>query len=231
MRTDRVFQITLLVSVLVHGVILLQNPDFYHPFRKESKPPERKEENIEVSYLKPVRKIKVPAPEKAPRLEPLRKLPDKITVKETALPPINREEIFKEAKEAAAQKNLYAKPAFMKPEMIAVKTKITLSSSEADNNKSPTYVAHSQLVRERIKQALYHNYGRMEVGQVYLSFVLSRNGQLKEYHLVDDKSTAAPYLKEIALESVKDAVPFPAFPKELDYDELSFNVVISFEVE
>jgi len=32
------------------------------------------------------------------------------------------------------------------------------------------------------------------------------------------------------LRSIKDANPFPPFPKDLNYPELTFNVVISFEV-
>jgi len=43
--------------------------------------------------------------------------------------------------------------------------------------------------------------------------------------VVEGKSAASPYLKEIALKSVRDASPFPNFPKELDYEKLSFNVV------
>ena len=39
-----------------------------------------------------------------------------------------------------------------------------------------------------------------------------------------------PYLRDIALRSIK-ASSFPNFPKELDYLQLTFNVVISFEIE
>jgi outer membrane biosynthesis protein TonB len=48
---------------------------------------------------------------------------------------------------------------------------------------------------------------------------------------VEEKSSADVYLTEIALKSVNDASPFPKFPTELDYFQLSFNVIISFEIE
>jgi len=35
----------------------------------------------------------------------------------------------------------------------------------------------------------------------------------------------------VAEKSIFDASPFPAFPKDLDYPELSFNVIISFQIE
>jgi TonB family protein len=66
---------------------------------------------------------------------------------------------------------------------------------------------------------------------VYLSFIISTEGYLREVRLVEEKSSFSPYLREIALRSIKEASPFPDFPKELDYPQLTFNVVISFEIE
>jgi len=66
---------------------------------------------------------------------------------------------------------------------------------------------------------------------VYLSFVISRDGSLEEARMVQERSSPNTYLQDTALKSIKEASPFPAFPKELEYPRLSFNVVISFEVE
>ena len=64
-----------------------------------------------------------------------------------------------------------------------------------------------------------------------VSFVILKNGQLQELRLVEEKSVLSPYLRETALRSIRDASGFPAFPKELDYPQLSFNLAITFEVE
>jgi TonB family protein len=86
-------------------------------------------------------------------------------------------------------------------------------------------------VREKIRRAAYQNYTRIETGEVYVSFIISNDGYLKEIKLIPEKSSPIPYLRETALKSIKEASPFPNFPKDLDYPQLSFNVVISFEIE
>ena len=100
-----------------------------------------------------------------------------------------------------------------------------------DKINSPSYVQYYQIVREKIRRSAYYNYSRTEIGEVYISFIISSDGVLKETRLVEEKSCSSQYLRDIALRSIKDASPFPNFPKELDYPNLSFNVVISFEIE
>ena len=237
MFTDRLFRNALVISLAIHVVILLQGSrlNFLLPSRKE------KTRNIEVHYVKTAKEMqkiltKKPAEGGSGRgLEPFLKLPERVALKPAQLPPqVNKEEIFKNNKDWAPQKNISlnpVNPVFVKPEIAAVKTKITLALSEVDKSSSPSYVAHSQIVREKIKRSLYQNYSRIETGQVYLSFVLSRDGYLRQVKLVEGKSSPNPYLREIAMRSIQDAAPFPNFPKELDYDQLSFNVVISFEMQ
>ncbi|MDD5595299.1 MAG: energy transducer TonB [Candidatus Omnitrophica bacterium] len=188
---------------------------------------------MEVHYIKPLKQYKRgPAQRTMENIDPLLKLPTKITARETSFTPsVNKEDIFRPAKETNIPKISFTKPAFIKPEFITVKTKITLSPNETEKSDSPAYISHSQIVREKIKRCLYQNYNRMETGQVFLSFVLSKDGFLRNVRLVDEKSSPSGYLRTIALQSIKDAAPFPDFPKELDYDQLSFNVVISFEIE
>jgi len=89
---------------------------------------------------------------------------------------------------------------------------------------------HSQIVREKIKRALYHSYSGTDTGEVNVVFVVFNDGRLKEARVVEEKSSSNAYLKEISLRSLREASPFPPFPKQLDYPQLSFNVVISFEI-
>ena len=230
MDSNKIFQIALVISLVVHGAIFLRSPNF----GLKQKALQKQEEQIEVQYLKPFKKIDLPDQSLAKRNERLLKLPENVSLKKNQLPPslTKKDKIFESSKADLSIKDAFTKPSFIKPEVIAVKTKITLSPQQAlDKNQSPSYLAHSQIVREKIKRALYQNYNRMEEGQVFITFVLTRQGRLKNVRLIDKKSSSNSYLRKIALESVKDASPFPGFPEELDYKQLSFNVVISFEIE
>ena len=91
--------------------------------------------------------------------------------------------------------------------------------------------ARAQIVREKIRRSAYQNYTHNETGEVYISFIISNDGYVKDVHLIEARTSASDYLKGIASRSVRDASPFPNFPKELDYPQLSFNIIISFEIE
>ena len=231
MFSDKTFTITLVLSAITHGIILFQNPNL----NLNIFPKDKKEPVLEVSYVKspqgtqkPIESPKTTLPKK----EPFLKLSSKITAIKIAPPPfIDREDIFKRSRESISQKYLFTKPAFAKPDIIAVKKKITLPPIDLDKIDNPSYISYYQIVREKIRRAAYQNYTRAEVGEAYLSFLISSDGSLKAVQLIEEKSSPSTYLKEIALRSVKEASPFPNFPKELDYSQLSFNVVISFEIE
>ncbi len=123
------------------------------------------------------------------------------------------------------------KPIIGKPEFSPVKKKITIPSMGLSHINTPSYINYYQIVREKIKRAAYQNYNGTQTGEVDVSFVVSSNGQVRQVRLIESRSTNIRTLKEITLKSVYNASPFPEFPKELDYPQLSFNVIISFEVE
>ena len=125
----------------------------------------------------------------------------------------------------------FAKPTFTSPDFMAIKKKITLPAIEMAKIDNPSYISYYQIVREKIRRSAYQNYTHSQTGEVYISFIISNDGLIKGVRLVEEKSTANDYLKRIALRSVNDASPFPNFPKELDYPQLSFNIIISFEIE
>ncbi|MFH0913159.1 MAG: TonB family protein [Candidatus Omnitrophota bacterium] len=228
MLSEKTFQIAFLLSLIAHGVILFKNPGLNLNVFSRNK----QEQNLEVSYLKPPDAIKEILKITRQKEEPLLKLPQKVILLKTAPPPfIDKDVIFKKEARSVSGKHAFTKPAFIKPDIIAIKKKITLPPIGIDKVDNPSYISYYQIVREKIRRAAYQNYSRTEVGEVYLSFVISQDGSLKEMRLAQEKSSSSPYLKEIALQSVKEASPFPNFPKELDYPQLSFNVVISFEVE
>jgi len=66
-------------------------------------------------------------------------------------------------------------------------------------------------------------------GRVYLTFVLSSGGMLKQLQIIDSKTSANEYLRNVALKSIKESSPFPPFPIGFDYPEFTFNLLISFQ--
>ena len=111
-----------------------------------------------------------------------------------------------------------------------VDRRITVSELKSEKINNPVYLTYYQIVRNRIKEKAYLNYSRTQSGEVFLTFVLTNDGVLKQVKLIEEKTSADEYLKTIGLKSIQESTPFPSFPKDLKYPELSFNVVISFEV-
>lgn len=221
MFSDRIFQITLIVSLLAHAAIMIGIPGI------NIRSPEKQEKKVELRYI--------------PKTELASKPAQKTALKPAALPKahsllLEKQELIAKArieKAAPPAPNLvFTKPALPKPEIIGIKKKISLPPIDAEKINNPAYVNYYQILREKIRRAAYQNYNQPQTGEVYLSFTILSNGILESIKIVDEKSSAQPYLKDMALRSVKDAMPMPAFPKELaEYPRLSFNVLISVEIE
>jgi outer membrane biosynthesis protein TonB len=112
----------------------------------------------------------------------------------------------------------------------AMKKTVSIPLLESEKINNPSYQSYYALVRARIKQRAYFNYAEYYAGEVYLTFILNSDGSLKDLKIIEEKSSGGPYLRTIGLKSIKEATPFPQFPKALKYPELTFNVVISFQV-
>ncbi|MFA5311190.1 MAG: TonB family protein [Candidatus Omnitrophota bacterium] len=210
----RLLPAALLISFSLHTVII--SGSYLIPFIK---PPEA-EKQIKVTYVK----IKETPKE-------LLKSKNIASEKRTPPPFIEPQEIRKESSLNKPRDLKLAKPQLIKPDSIPVNKKISLPDVDMGRIDNPSYISYYQIVREKIRRAAFRNYSRSETGEVYLTFIISSDGLLKDARLVEAKSSRSPYLRSIALSSVKTASPFPNFPKELDYQELSFNVIISFEIE
>jgi len=228
MRTNKIFWFAVIASLVVHIFILAQN------FNLSGLTLLEKPKFIEVKYQKsgkPVPGRPAPRPQGL-RDDPFLNLNAKITAN-TQIPAPGRErsKIFSPSKNVPLKEPFFAKPSLMKPDIMAMKKKISLPPLDLDKINNPSYISYYQIVREKIRRAAYQNYTHTETGEVYLTFVITSQGNVKGVRLVDEKSRGADYLRQIALRSVQDASPFPDFPKELDYSNLTFNVVISFEIE
>ena len=98
--------------------------------------------------------------------------------------------------------------------------------------KSDEYVSYYQVIRERMMQKLKNLYRyHYRKGDVHLLFNLRSDGSLTRFDIDRAKSTKDKTLVNIVTTSLKQASPFPHFPKGLDIPDVSFNVVISFKEE
>ena len=110
-----------------------------------------------------------------------------------------------------------------------VKRRVTVPPLKSENMASPMYLNYYQVVRSKIERYAQEKYNKFDVGEVYLTFIISADGRLRDLKLIEDRTSASSYIKKISVQSIQEADPFPPFPQDLKYPELSFNVVIYFE--
>lgn len=115
---------------------------------------------------------------------------------------------------------------------IGEKRQIKIPMLDSDKMMGSRYMTYHEQVRDKIRNRAYFyvNDPDFESGEVYLTFVLASDGELKQVKIIHEKTQANSYLKRVGLLSIKESSPFPPFSKDLDYPELTFNVVISFEM-
>jgi len=232
MASNHLIQITFGISLLAHGAIFIQSPSLINSLAIVSK-----EQKMEVRYIKESLEVKqlpknqsnLNIQKASSREDPFLKLNSKIVAGRKIPPPYIQ--VSKRPKVLPDNFLEIPKPDFSSSDLSIIKKKITLPPIEMAKINNPSYISYYQVVREKIRRSAYQNYTQNETGEVYVSFIISNDGYIRGVRLVDERTTANDYLKNIALGSVKDASPFPNFPKELDYPQLSFNIIISFEIE
>lgn len=119
--------------------------------------------------------------------------------------------------------------------MLDVGRKITLLPMGTTKITNPKYITYNDDMRAVISHNIkkrayaYVNHRDFEAGKVYLTFVLSSSGVLKQLQIIDSKTSANEYLRNVALKSIKESNPFPPFPLGFNYPEFTFNLLISFQ--
>ena len=220
--SDRFFSIALVISLGIHSVIFLRVP-FLDLVRKNNELI-----RVKVAYLK----NPPPLPDQRPKRDLIERKKDNSRLIDTAS--ISRNEFFDREKRALNPKipQYLPKPAPLSEPMPVFRKKISVPPVEEGNRiNRPSYNSYYELIREKIRHSAYQNYSSTETGEVYIAFVVLADGSLKEAKYIEDKSTPSFYLKDISLRSIRAAAPFPSFPPDLDYPQLSFNVLISFQLE
>ena len=225
MFSNRVFLTAILISAAVHGVILFQ-PSNLILFSRG-----KQDKDVEISYLKAPQEKDTKSFTVKNQLLP--RASAKQRTQSSAPPPyVDKVAMFRQDRDAAGlPRPSFSKPALVSPDIIAVKKRIVIPPIDIKKINNPIYVSYYQTVREKIRHCAYNNFIQAEEGEVYLTFTASSDGNIRDIHLVEEKSSSNPYLRKVGFASIKDASPFPSFPKELDYPQLTFNVIISFEIE
>jgi outer membrane biosynthesis protein TonB len=224
---DKTFLIFIGASVVLHGALIIGLPSLAS---SKTKVPFQK---IEVTYTPAIKEEKIKL-EKIAKQTTHKKKIDFLDIPDKS-PPKFPDYLAK----LEPQKEFIKKPiTYDKKPIIAQAKKVRLPEIKPDSTfdkanlpKNPTYLRYYQAIREKIRRYAYYNYNRAYTGEIYLCFVVASSGSLKALKIIEEKSAPNDYLKEIAVKSIKDAAPYPNIPKELDFPELSFNVIIDFELD
>jgi len=226
---DRTFKTTLLFSAVLHVFLLFNWPFYRHIFTDWKKPGD-----IEITYLKTEvlrEKPEPPAKRSAPQPEVSKpaRLVEEAKPEEKAKPADAKKEIPK-AKPAAPEETA---PARKEPdrakvvikEPVVPRIQATASVDMQGLRLMPT--SYSQTVRNRIIGRLDTMKSGVE-GEVYVRFIVTSDGGLKDIRIVDDKSSSNGFLRSAAFAAVRDAAPFAEFPPGVDLPEIAFTCEISF---
>ena len=96
--------------------------------------------------------------------------------------------------------------------------------------KDMDYQRYYRLVRDRIRSYAEQNYRGFESsGTVHMAFVVGEKGALRDIQIFKQDTSANDLLLQVAVRSVKDSAPFPAFPSQLAHKELPFSIYIEFK--
>ncbi|MFP4472275.1 MAG: hypothetical protein ACLFPX_00190 [Candidatus Omnitrophota bacterium] len=223
---NRIFRYALITSLLIHVFLFIV---FFFTQWKDRVQVKHSTTSIVYQSL-PNQPAQTPSPKKG--MQPVAKPKDpyfpKITRPERAeMPlPLPKPSRAKSASRPAPQK------ALTRIKQWKGKRAIKVPVLKSEKMASAGYLTYHEQVRNRIRNRAYFYVDdpRFAEGEVYLAFVLAADGSLKQVKIIDDRTRANSYLRGVALRSIKESAPFPPFPSGLDYPELSFNVVISFEV-
>lgn len=238
MLKDRVFIISLIISLLVHLIMLSS----WKSFRFTKKKMTVSSPILHIAYYKikqeieKIDQMKAKAGEIKTELET-----EQIKPKRKS----KSSKIKKNADKTKQEKIIVKKEDFQKKDSVGNKTKdnikidvkekpVNLTSLNFDKvdsfSKKPAFIDYYRAIREKIKetaQALRPEF--FNQGQVSLTFKLTCDGGLVRTKIIDEISSKDKLLREIALNSVSGASPFPPFPKELERTEIDFIITISFK--
>lgn len=116
---------------------------------------------------------------------------------------------------------------------IDMKRDITVSMFKSDKMMNPSYLKLRSSVRDMIHRRVmsFKDHPDLESGEVYLTFVVSSDGVLHGVKIKESRTRASTFLRELSMRCIREVAPFPPFPPELNFPELTFNVLITYSVD
>ena len=137
--------------------------------------------------------------------------------------------LFKDAMDVASGFKAFERaPERVKGLKVTKEVSIPLLKSEKID--TPGYAMYTNIIRDRIRERAYVNFVKYAGGDVYLTFIVKSDGTLTDVQVLQNRSQASEALCTSGMDSIREAAPFPPFPKELNYPELTFNIQISFQL-
>ena len=240
MYDNKSFQLAVLISILIHFAVFLSAPHMGVISIKETIPiikisyvkPKEKEREARKEVGKNIGKVIGQKPQYLPPLAP-QALPD--VEKEDILNPQGAEThvIPKQAEGKAVGSDIQVSSGRAVIQSNSGKKFEIIVNEEKDSGRKATYIGYYRSVRERIRYYADRNYireGSTGEGEVFISFTVTSKGELLQVAVIEKRSIEDPLLRNIAINSVRDASPFPAFPQGMNQYQITFNVVISFEL-
>ncbi len=227
---DRLFYFGFFLSCVVHLAVIRNmaaNPAVPTPKRSQT---------LEVTYqrVKSASTKKEPTP--PPKAEVIK---EKKVVKPKNIKLLKRSQeqfaVFdKEVKDISkfAKKVSLDKKLTPKIKTLDLDRKMSVDLFRSEKITNPNYVSYSETTLQRIRRKAFENIDPdvLEEGQVYITFVLNSSGGLQKVQIIEEKTKASEYLRQVGIRSVKESAPFTNFPKGLSYPELTFSIGISFKV-
>lgn len=98
----------------------------------------------------------------------------------------------------------------------------------------PVLLSYFSAIREQIQETANRRawlIGAADSGLVYVSFLLTSSGAVKGVEVVSDRSASSQTLREVALQIVTHAAPFPPFPPSMVEPNKTVVVPLDFLIE
>jgi outer membrane biosynthesis protein TonB len=106
----------------------------------------------------------------------------------------------------------------------------TMGRKIAKIRSTREYLGYYQAIREKIRKRLKANYtNNSDIGDVNIVFTLNSDGSLVSVDTAPAVSPADQALAGVACSSIREAAPFPPFPKAISLPKMAFNLIVSFK--
>ena len=111
--------------------------------------------------------------------------------------------------------------------------KVSIPMLDSEKINDPKYEKYKIVIKEAISEIMYRKFSQVQekiAGEVYLTFLITKEGVLKEVKIIEEKSSANESLRRLALEGIRET-KFTPFLKDFEVSEMTFNTQIIFQVD